>query len=451
MSEEAYKKYICIICGYIYDEAKGAPDDGIAPGTRWEDVPEDWLCPDCGVGKTEFELVVEENKTGVSNNNNMPPITIIGSGLAGYTVARELRKLDNESPLRIISADDGSFYSKPMLSNAFIETQTPESLVITPATKMATQLNAEILTHTQVTQVVPQEHAVYVGDKRLEYSQLVLALGAEQKRIALTGDGADKVLSVNDLEDYTRFRAALQDAKRVTIMGAGLIGCEFANDLQPAGFSVTLIDPLKYPLGQLAPEKVGRTLQQVLQDLGVSLYFEKAVKRIDSAESGYRLTLTDESVLETDVVLSAIGLRPRTELAAAAGLSVERGIVVDRYLKTSAEDVYAVGDCIEIEGIVLPYVMPLMNAARAVAKSLSGQLTAVNYPAMPVAVKTPACPMVVSPPAAGLAGEWEIEADGKDVRALFYTPERQLGGFVLMGAKVAEKMALAKELPAILS
>jgi len=447
---DTYKKYICIICGLIYDEEKGLPDEGIAPGTRWEDVPEDWLCPDCGVGKTEFELVVEENKTGVSNNNT-PPITIIGSGLAGYTVARELRKLDKESPLRIISADDGGFYSKPMLSNAFIENKTPESLVITPATQMATQLNAEILTHTQVTQVDPQQHAVYVGEKRLEYSQLVLALGAKPIRLTFEGDAADKVLSVNNLDDYTHFRAALQNAKRISIMGAGLIGCEFANDLQPAGFSVTLIDPLKYPLGQMAPEKVGRTLQQALQDLGVSLYFEKAVKRIDSTDSGYRLTLTDDSVLETDVVLSAIGLRPHTELAAAAGLSVERGIVVDRYLKTSAEDIYAVGDCIQIEGLVLPYVMPLMNAARAVAKSLTGQLTTVNYPAMPVAVKTPACHLVVSPPPAGLAGEWEIEAEGQDVRALFYTPAHELGGFVLMGAKVADKMALAKQLPPLLA
>jgi rubredoxin-NAD+ reductase len=383
----------------------------------------------------------------------MHPITILGTGLAGYTVARELRKLDKESPLRLISADDGCFYSKPMLSNAFLEKKTPENLVITPATKMATQVKAEILTHTQVTQVDPQHHAVYVGDKRLEYSKLVLAQGAEPIRLPLAGDAADKVLSVNNLTDYTRFRAALENAKRVSIMGAGLIGCEFANDLQPAGFEVTLIDPAKLALGRLVPEAVGQVLQQALQGLGITLYPERAVNHVDFADfgdfsdSGYRLTLTDDSVLEADVVLSAIGLRPRTDLVAAAGLSVERGIVVDRYLKTSADDVYAVGDCAEVEGLVLPFVMPLMNAARAVAKTLTGQLTAVKYPAMPVVVKTPACPLVVSPPAARLEGEWEIEAQGVDVRALFYTPDRQLGGFVLTGAKVAEKMRLAKKLP----
>jgi len=381
----------------------------------------------------------------------MHPITFIGTGLAAYTVAREFRKLDKETPLRFFTTDDGHFYSKPMLSNAFAQKKTPDSLVTMPVAKMVEQLNAEILTHAKVTQIAPSEHAIYVGDQRFEYSQLVLAWGAEQIRIPLAGNAADNVLSVNDLVEYGEFRAALEGAKRVVIMGAGLIGCEFANDLQPAGFEVTLIDIAPNALGRLAPLEVGQAVQQALQELGVALCFETAVKSVDSADSGYRLTLSDGRVLEADVVLSAIGLRPRTELAKAAGLSVNRGLVVDRHLKTSADDIYALGDCAEVDGLVLPFVMPLMNAGRALAKTLAGQLTAVNYPAMPVVVKTPACPMVVSPPAIGLEGEWQIDGDGKDIKALFYTPERQLGGFVLTGAKVAEKTALTKELPPVLA
>ncbi len=386
----------------------------------------------------------------IGENNHMLPITIIGTGLAGYTVAREFRKLDKDAPLRLITDDDGHFYSKPMLSNAFAQKKTPESLVTTPVTKMAEQLNAEILTDTPITKIDPAQHAVYAGDKRLDYSQLVLAWGAEPIRLPLAGNAADKVLSVNTLIEYAEFRAALEEGKRVVIMGAGLIGCEFANDLQPAGFSVTLIDLAPQALGRLVPAEVSQALQEALQELGITLLFGKAVKSVDQAESGYRLSLTDDSIVEADVVLSAIGLRPRTELAAQAGLSVERGIVVDRFLKTTAEDIYALGDCIQIEGLVLPFVMPLMNAGRAIAKSLAGQETAVNYPAMPVVVKTPAFPMVVSPPAVGLKGEWQIEVEGKDVKALFYTPSQQLGGFVLTGEKVAEKAALTKELPPVL-
>jgi rubredoxin---NAD+ reductase len=381
----------------------------------------------------------------------MSPITFIGTGLASYTVAREFRKLDKESPLRIITQDDGHFYSKPMLSNAFAQKKTPESLVTMPVTKMAEQLNAEIITHTTVTQIQPDQHLVSAGDKNFEYSQLVLAYGAEQIRIPLEGDAADKVLSVNDLNDYAQFRTALEGAKQVVVMGAGLIGCEFANDLQPAGFSVTLIDIAPNALGRLVPKEVAQAVQQGLQELGVTLHFEKGVKSVDAANKGYRLTLSDGTVLEADVVLSAIGLRPRLALAQATGLSVNRGIVVDRHLKTSADDIYALGDCAEVEGLVLPFVMPLMSAARALAKTLAGQQTAVTYPAMPVVVKTPACPLVVSPPAMGLEGEWQIEANEKDVKALFYTKEQKLAGFVLTGAKVAEKNALTKELPPVLA
>lgn len=380
----------------------------------------------------------------------MHPITLIGTGLASYTVARELRKLDKTSPLRLITQDEGYFYSKPMLSNAFFQKKTPESLITTPVAKMAEQINAEIISQTQVTRLAPEEHAIYAGDQRLEYSQLVLAWGAEQIQIPLAGNAADKVLSVNDLNDYAHFRTTLENAKRVVIMGAGLIGCEFANDLQPAGFAVTLIDIAPNALGRLVPKEVGNAVQQALEELGVTFHLEKGVKSMDAANNGYHLTLSEGTELETDVVLSAIGLRPRLDLAKAVGLATNRGIVVDRYLKTSVDDIYALGDCAEVEGLLLPFVMPLMNAGRALAKTLVGQTTAVTYPAMPVVVKTPACPLVVSPPAAGTDGAWQIEGEGKDIKALFYTPAQKLAGFILTGAKMAEKNALTKELPPVL-
>jgi rubredoxin-NAD+ reductase len=382
--------------------------------------------------------------------STMHPITIIGSGLAGYTVARELRKLDKNLPLRLLTAEDGHFYSKPTLSNAFAQHKTPETLITTSVIQMAEQLHAEIITQTQVTQLTPQQHTLSAAEKTYQYSQLVLACGADPIRLPMTGTATDQVLSINTLTDYTRFRNALQHAKHITILGAGLIGCEFANDLQPAGFNVTVIDPTTHPLGRLVPKIAGEALQQALQKLGVTWQLGKTVTRVDHAKTGYHLTLSDDSTLTTDVILSAIGLRPRTDLAVVSGITVERGIIVNRYLKTNTDDIYALGDCAQVEGLVLPFVMPLMNAARALAKTLAGQPTAVTYPAMPVVVKTPACPLIVSPPAANLQGEWEIEAAGQDIRALFYTPTRQLGGMVLTGAKVGEKTTWTKLLPPIL-
>ena len=108
------------------------------------------------------------------------------------------------------------------------------------------------------------------------------------------------------------------------------------------------------------------------------------------------------------------------------------------------------GDCAEVEGLFLPYVMPLMNAARAIAKSLNGDVTAVNYPAMPVMVKTPSCAVVVAPPGNGIEGNWAIQQDEEGVHAKFIDKEGVLQGFALVGKAVEDKQALTKQLPATL-
>jgi rubredoxin-NAD+ reductase len=259
------------------------------------------------------------------------------------------------------------------------------------------------------------------------------------------------VFAVNDLNGYARFRERLEGAKRVAIIGPGLIGCEFANDLAASGRSVTVIGPDKAPLGRLLPPQAGLSLQAGLVKAGIDWHLERLVERIDRADRGLRLSLDSGLRIEADLVLSAVGLQPDTRLAAGAGLAVGRGIEVDRQLRTSAPDVYAIGDCAEVEGLVLPYVMPIMHAARALARTLSGEATALSYPAMPVVVKTPAHPVVVAPPAPGADGSWleELVADG--VRARFVSGDGRLLGFALTGGAVAEKQALTKQLPPILS
>ena len=154
--------------------------------------------------------------------------------------------------------------------------------------------------------------------------------------------------------------------------------------------------------------------------------------------------------LQSDVVLSAVGLRPRTTLAKLAGLSINQGIQVNRRLETSAPDVYALGDCAEVDGLVLPYVMPLMQAARALAPNLLGQEATVLYPAMPVMVKTPAMPIVVSPPAKDAVGAWESIAQEGGLKACFKSVTGELLGFALVGTATTERAALAKLLPPVL-
>ena len=168
---------------------------------------------------------------------------------------------------------------------------------------------------------------------------------------------------------------------------------------------------------------------------------------MDRHDNALVLRLSDGTTIVADAVLSAVGLRPNLDLARKAGIATRRGIVVDRYLEASTPGVFALGDCAEVEGLVLPFVMPIMQAARALAKTLSGTRTAVSYPAMPVVVKTPAHAVVVAPPSPGGEGHWEVTVTEQGARAVYRDGQGRLLGFALTGAAVAEKQSLTKELP----
>ena len=381
----------------------------------------------------------------------MNPIVIVGSGLAGYNVARELRKLDQEIPLTVIAADSAHFYSKPMLSSALGSGKAPAAIAMNTAEQMSAQLSATVRAHVHVTAIEPAQHTVHLHQETLAYSKLVLALGADQIRLTIAGNAAERVMTVNDLTDYTQFRATIAGKESVAVIGGGLIGCEFANDLTSGGFKVSVIDIAPQPLSRLLPPQGATMLQNKLAALGVDWRLGTSVIAIDSSSDKLQLTLANGATIVVDAVLSAVGLRPRIALAQAAGLKTNRGIVVDRHLATSDADVYALGDCAEVAGLVLPYVMPIMHSARALAATLAGKPTPVAYPAMPVLVKTPACPTIISPPPAGIDGQWVVTADADGVKSVFQDAAGKMWGYALNGKATAERAALTAQLPPVLS
>ena len=378
-------------------------------------------------------------------------IVIIGSGLAGYTVVREIRKLDKAAPITLITREPGYFYSKPMLSTALASKKEAMQLVSTAADGMATQLEMTILSECDVSGIDSSTQTIKTSKGAFPYGKLVMALGADQIRLPLQGSAANEIFTVNELEDYARFRAAIEGKKKVAILGAGLIGCEFANDLVLGGYEVDVIDLAPQALGRLLPEAAALELQEKLSAAGVRWHLATTVNAIDRKGDGLQVTLENGSTINCDVFLSAVGLKPRIELAKATGINVGTGIQVNRELETNIKNIFAIGDCAEVDGLVLPYVMPIMQAARALAPTLLGQATALTYPAMPVMVKTPALPTIVSPPAKGAEGKWTTTPVEGGLEARFESADGKLLGFALMGAATAQRGALTKELPAILA
>ncbi len=394
------------------------------------------------------------------------PVVIVGAGLAAWTTARELRKLDASVPIQLITRDNGDFYAKPTLSNAFGQKRSPDQLVTTAAAAMAQNLGVSLRAHCTVLSIDAAAHTLVMEQdgksKSMSYRQLVLATGSHPIRIPMQGDAAQAVQSVNHLDDFRRFHAELTalaprtdgQPHAVLVIGGGLIGCEFANDLLQAGYAVHVVDPASGPLAALLPAAAAEQLRQALQDLGVVWHWGATVQTVQAAAAGahrYVGTLSDGTSVEADAVLSAVGLRADTAVAMQSGLACARGVLVDAHLQTSSPGIYALGDCAQYAsagGRTLPYVMPIMNAARALAATLCGTPTALVFPLMPVAVKTPALPITVAAPHPDTPGVWTQDPATEGLLEggawRFVDADGVQRGFVLTGKQCSKRMEWSK-------
>lgn len=386
---------------------------------------------------------------------NSHGIVIIGSGMAGYSLAREFRRLDRAAPLTIVTADDGAVYSKPMLSNALAQNKTPEALVQKDSATAAAEMDIVVRPHTRVTAIDRAARKIVVDTDGtanvISYDDLVFATGATPRTYRVEGSDRIPVATVNGLDDYRRWRRDLEEGDHVLLIGAGLIGVEFANDLVTAGHRVTLVDPAPQPLGRLLPGEIGSLLADALAEVGVEVICGTSVAALESDGDTPVARLEDGRRIAFDHALSAIGLVANTGLAVEAGLAVDLGIVVDTHLRTDDPHVYAIGDCAQTGAGMLPFILPLMAEARALARTLTGEPTPLNLPALPVVVKTPALPVAICPPRPGAEGRWEVDGTDRDRRALFVGIDGTPLGFALTGTHTGERLALAKEMPDLLA
>lgn len=384
----------------------------------------------------------------------MDPIIIIGTGLAGYSVAREFRKHDKTTPVILVTRDDGASYYKPDISEAHAKGNTPADLVQKTAEEMAEMLDATVRTYEQVEAIDREARQVQLAGETLTYARLVLAWGADPIVLNLGGDATEAVHKINSLMDYRVFRDNLEAGQHVAILGAGLIGCEFANDLSQSGYKVSVADPADWPLVQLLPEKAGQAVKRALAHAGVRWHLGHAATGVHASDDGrYRISLDDDSHITADIILSAVGLRAGTALAEAAGLAVDRAIVVDRTLVTSDPNIYAVGDCAEVDGHWRPYVGPLMQCARTLGKTLAAgaeeEPGRVKYPTLPIVIKTHVCPVTVYPPAEAHGG-WIIDGEGTALEARFVDGDGNLRGFALTGEANNKRRDYMKAAPPLM-
>ena len=404
-----YRQFICHACGWIYDEAEGDADSGLAPGTRFEDIPEDWACPLCGVTKADFspyeapslEALRARAESaagqGVTGGRGTPGVVIVGAGRAGWQMAEALRALDAQLPITLVTACAGDVYDKPLLSVAMARGLPAEALVKERGADAARRLGVRLLADTHAIHINRAQRQLRTTRGTLRYGELILAHGAQAALPA--GLPAALCWRINHLGAYQKLRAALGDApKDVLIIGAGLIGSELANDLALGGHRITLLDVQAAPLARWPEEQAGGPLLAAWQGLPIRFLGCATVNAVvRDAQGRYRVDTACGQQIEADQVIVCSGLQTPPRLARSAGLTWQGGIAVDAAtLRTSDPHIHALGDCISVNGQVSRFIEPIARQARTIAAAIAGG-EAVHYEhrAAPVRVKTSSQPLTL--------------------------------------------------------
>ena len=349
------------------------------------------------------------------------PIIIIGSGFAAYQLIKTIRRTDQTIAISVFTLDTGDDYNKPDLSHVFTNGQSSTDLIRLTGEAFATEFNVDLHAFTEVEQINCEHQEILVAGIEYPYSKLVLATGARAFIPTMLGDGTDKVITLNSLREFESAQQQLQQAQRVLVIGAGLIGTEIAMDLSSSGKKVLVVDPSKGLMANMLPDLVANQLRNKMTDAGVVFELGKTVHSLNNClsdknalntnKTGICVTLSSGETQIVDCVISAAGLKANTGLARKSGINVNNGLVVNLQLQTSVNNIYALGDCAEINGKVMSYLQPIMLSANALAKTLLGQATEVTLPAMLVKVKTPKMPMQLGGNMVNGVTSWQADID----------------------------------------
>lgn len=404
-----YRQFICHACGWIYDEAEGDADSGLAPGTRFEDIPEDWACPLCGVTKADFSpyeapslealraRAESAGGQGVASGRGTPGVLIVGAGRAGWQMAEALRALDAQLPITLVTACAGDVYDKPLLSVAMARGLPAEALVKERGADAARRLGVRLLADTHAIHINRAQRQLRTTRGTLRYGELILAHGAQAALPA--GLPAALCWRINHLGAYQKLRAALGDVpKDVLIIGAGLIGSELANDLALGGHRITLLDVQAAPLARWPEEQAGGPLLAAWQGLPIRFLGCATVNAVvRDAQGRYRVDTACGQQIEADQVIVCSGLQTPPRLARSAGLAWQGGIAVDAAtLRTSDPHIHALGDCISVNGQVSRFIEPIARQARTIAAAIAGgEAVPYEHRAAPVRVKTSSQPLTL--------------------------------------------------------
>ncbi len=322
------KKWRCLVCGQIFE--------GEEPPT---------VCPACGVGQENF---VPEKMEDEFINDTSEKFVIIGGGIAGLSAAAAIRKRNRTAGITILTEEAAMPYYRPVLSD-YLAADIPDDKLFVYDQNWYAQNEVEIRTSCQVISLdVGSKLIVLSNSEEVAYDKLLLATGARSNIPPIPGADKAGVFSLRTIADAQLLKGFMGNGKKAVIIGGGVLGLEACEAMLTLGMQVSVVEFSPRIMPRQLDESSSAKLQDLMISKGVKLYLGVSTEAILGSESAAAVKLSSGEVLEADFVLLSTGVKPNIELARDTGIQVDRGIVVDECMRTSASGVYAAGDVAQV-------------------------------------------------------------------------------------------------------
>ena len=299
-------------------------------------------------------------------------IVIIGGGAAGFAAAEMLRRQRFEGDIVMVSDDDAPPVDRPNLSKDYLAGSAPEEWIPLRDDAFYSDQNIELRLKTNATGIDVQARAITLADgSTIHYDRLLLATGAEPVRLTLPGMELPHVHTLRSFGDCRAIIANATTARRAVVMGASFIGLEVAAALRSRGIEVHVVAPEKRPMERILGPHLGDFVRNLHEQHGVIFHLENTATAVEAN----RVTLKAGAAIDADLVVVGVGVRPRLALAQNAGLAIDRGVIVNEYLETSAPAIFAAGDIVRWPD---PHSGESIRVEHWVVAERQGQTAAIN-------------------------------------------------------------------------
>lgn len=355
---------------------------------------------------------------------------IIGNGIAGLSAAKEIRKNDKDGSILMISKEPYLTYYRPKLTDGLFKEVNAEDILV-QKDKWYKEKNIQVILDGHVEKIDVENNRVVLSQgEDIIYEKLLLATGSHPFVPPIKGKIDQELLALRTLDDLYYFKNCLEKWDQVTVVGGGLLGLEAAWSLKKLGKKVKIVEFAPYLLVKQLDKEISKKLEKRLIEEGFEIYLSSTVEKV--LNDGTCL-LNGGRNIKTDGILYSIGVRPNLDLVNDTGINFNRGVIVDNNLKTNIENIYAAGDVIEKDGVVLGLWTSANEQGKIAGANMAGEFLEYSWPQPFTMLKLGDIQLFSIGEVKEYDKAYEIKDNNGDIHYKFFTKNSKLIGGILFG------------------